>query len=268
MSKGRKLEVDGNENENDKKMKIDEEDRQEIFLNAKTLSEVNKNEIEMSETTKTDTLDVDLHFCDFEESDFHMLKLLLLKNKHPLTLISKYDTIVSSLIDTILAYKATGTVVRLNSEKNELNEPSELCGFISLFHLYHKTSAQPWNSFISNISKDLVKNKDFSKIGLILTEKLINVPDKVSVEMYKNLIKDLEWSQSSCVEFGLEADCYSFKYFLNFLKFEIFENEKIFFKEEEKKLFDLLKEDDYIVMNGFVICLIPYQIFIDFVKKL
>lgn len=49
------------------------------------------------------------------------------------------------------------------------------------------------NEALSNLD-DLVQNSDKARVGLILTERLVNIPSEVVPPMYKMLLEEISWA--------------------------------------------------------------------------
>lgn len=232
-----------------------------ITLNAKPINEVD-NEIKQNGPSD---VNLDLVFCDFDDNDFHIVKLMLLRNKNPYVMIPNMDSNLSELVDTIISYKATGSVARLNDKSNELGEPSEICGFSSIIHLSRFNKTKNWSKFIIQAVDDILSGIEVDKVGLLFLERLVNVPDKVGKQLLKTLSQDLQWATENATELGLPSDAYEFSHVLCFYKSFSDGNEKLLLKPEKtfvlnrnltRKIIVAAKES---VDTDLEVCLIQFK---------
>lgn len=220
----------------------------EIQLLSKSLREIDKDdELSSDEDNQEkavgegDLVNLDFAFCDFDDNDFHLLKMMLVQNKNPLSSIPALSDHFSDLADKIVSNKATGTVVRANDFKNEVGEASEICGFISILHLYRYNSEQSWSKVLVEVVKDLIGNLDINKVGILITDRLINMPDQIGAALHKNILEDLTWAQENTSSLNLEKDAFEFSHLILFSKALLEGSERIYFSLEDETFRKKLK---------------------------
>lgn len=157
-------------------------------------------------------LNVDFEWFDPQPAvDFHGLKTLLRQ---------LFDTDnqlfdLSALADMILAQPLLGSTV-----KTDGNE-SDPFAFLSILNMHQHRSTpviQSLNSYISSKSASipalasalpalLNTENDKSQVGLILTERFINMPSEIVPPMYTMLLEEMQWALE-------ESEPYNFTHYL------------------------------------------------------
>ncbi|KAI8611448.1 p21-C-terminal region-binding protein-domain-containing protein [Chytriomyces sp. MP71] len=142
-------------------------------------------------------IDVDFDFFDPKEIDFHGLKTLVKQ-----TFANDADEFdVSGIADAILAQPWLGSVVKADGADDPYAvmttlslSPAEQGGKLGVPMAAVKDYLLK-KSKKSNESHDmLVSLLDSKNVGLLLHERLINMPPQLSVPLLKMLIEELEWS--------------------------------------------------------------------------
>jgi protein BCP1 len=159
-----------------------------------------------------DMLNVDFEFFDPQPAvDFHGLKSLL----RQLFDVDNQLFDLSALADMILAQPLLGSTVKCDGNE------SDPYAFLTVLNL-HQHRQQP---VIQQLTKYLVSHARASsnpgiqaletllaesssaQVGLILTERFINMPHQTVPPMYKMLLEEIEWALS-------EQEPYSFTHYL------------------------------------------------------
>jgi len=168
-------------------------------------------------TTRTDAVqDMDIVNVDFEmfdpqpAHDFHGIKNLLRQ------LFDADSTLfdLSSLTDLILSQPLLGTTVKTDGNESD---PFAFLTVINLHthasnpavatladHILSKSSANP--TLRAKLAGLLAPGSS-AQVGLILTERLINMPVQVVPPMYKMLLEEIEWALQ-------EGEPYNFSHFI------------------------------------------------------
>ncbi|KAL2039851.1 hypothetical protein N7G274_007252 [Stereocaulon virgatum] len=169
---------------------------------------------ESSSEDDTDMLDVDFEWFDPQpEHDFHGLKTLL----RQLFDVDAQSFDLSALTDLILAQPLLGSTVKV--EGNE-TDPYAFLTVLNMHEHKDKPIIQELTRYIESQCKrstDLSQLGTFltppneSRVGLVLTERLINIPSEVVPPMYKMLLEEISWA----IE---EKEPYNFTHYLIFSK--------------------------------------------------
>lgn len=155
-------------------------------------------------------LDVDFEFFDPQpEFDFHGIKTLLQQ------LFDVDSTIfnLSELTDLILAQPLLGSTVKVDGNE------TDAYGFLSVVNLQEHVEKTYVGKIVEYLRgkanstsalkplSQLLSQTPIPPIGLILTERLINVPAEVSPPMYKMLLEEIQWALDA-------SEPYSFTHYL------------------------------------------------------
>jgi BCCIP len=160
---------------------------------------------------------VDFEFNSVSEQDFHGVSLIL-KN----VLGGEYNG--ASLADTIVEQQNIGTVVKTG-------EDSAICclGTVLNPHQYNtvegvnqvksfilKNSQKHGNEKVINLTKRLFDPSSANTVpGIVLKERLVNLPLQLSPGLHKVLLDDIAWSLSTEAECpGDEIDFYRFTHYI------------------------------------------------------
>ncbi|ETI20767.1 hypothetical protein G647_07109 [Cladophialophora carrionii CBS 160.54] len=157
-----------------------------------------------------DVLDVDFEWFDPQpEFDFHGIKTLL----QQLFDVDAQLFDLSALTDVILAQPTLGSTVKVDGNE------TDAYAFLSILNLQqHKDKP-----FVSKIAQyihskaksnpnlaalaELLSQPTVPAIGLILTERLINVPAEVVPPMYTMLLEEMDWAVQ-------DGEPYNFSHYL------------------------------------------------------
>ncbi|KAI9774289.1 MAG: Mss4p nuclear export [Geoglossum simile] len=158
-----------------------------------------------------DLVNVDFEWFDPQpEHDFHGLKTLL----RQLLDVDAQLFDLSALAHLILSQPLLGSTVKV--EGNE-TDPYAFLTVLNLHehrdkpvikdltrYLIHKSSTVP---SLSNSVKILLSPDSSSEVGLILTERVINIPSEVVPPMYTMLLEEISWALE-------EKEPYNFSHYL------------------------------------------------------
>jgi len=157
-----------------------------------------------------DMLDVDFEFFDPQpEFDFHGIKTLLQQ------LLDVDSTIfnLSELTDLILAQPLLGSTVKVDGNQ------TDAYGFLSVINLQqhaHKPFVGKIIEYLRGKANstsalkplsELLSQTPIPPIGLILAERLINVPSETSPPMYQMLLEEIQWALE-------DSEPYNFTHYL------------------------------------------------------
>ncbi|PWW74459.1 hypothetical protein C7212DRAFT_298647 [Tuber magnatum] len=171
----------------------------------------NTNSDSSSDSEEMDIVNVDFEMFDPQpDHDFHGLKTLLRQ------LFDADNTLfdLSALTGLILSQPLLGTTVKVDGNESD---PYAFLTVVNLQEHKDKPVVQDLVKYIlarsqssPNLNKklkDLLSGSASSHTGLILTERLINVPTEIVPPMYKMLLEEIDWA----VE---ENEPYNFSNFL------------------------------------------------------
>ncbi|MCJ1472310.1 Mss4p nuclear export [Lambiella insularis] len=167
-------------------------------------------EEESSSDEDTDMLNVDFEWFDPQPNvDFHGLKTLL----RQLLDVDAQLIDVSALADLVLAQPYLGSTVKVDGNE------TDPYAFLSVINLHEHKEKPVVKCLIDYICRQASTNADLgpvaealkpssgTEVGLILTERLINIPSEVVPPMYRMLLEEISWA----IE---ENEPYSFSHFL------------------------------------------------------
>lgn len=174
-------------------------------LTGKTLENGN-----YSDSDDFDTLDIEFEWFDpLPEIDFHGIKTLL----QQLFDVDAHMLDLSAITDLILSQPLLGSTVKVDGKE------TDAYAFLSVVNLATHAEKQYIQSLIQYLRTKANSNPGLGKlsellaqdpvpsIGLVLTERLINVPAETVPPMYTMLTEEIQWA----VE---EKEPYQFEYYL------------------------------------------------------
>ncbi|KAK5081807.1 Mss4p nuclear export [Exophiala xenobiotica] len=174
------------------------------------IEKVLKEEPEGSDDEDFDNLDVEFEWFDpLPEIDFHGIKSLL----QQLFDVDSHILDLSALTELILAQPLLGSTVKVDGKETDayaflsvinLHEHKDK-PFIQTLVQYLKSKANS-NPALAPLS-ELLAQPTVPAIGLVLTERLINVPAEVVPPMYTMLLEEVQWA----IE---EKEPYQFSHYL------------------------------------------------------
>jgi protein BCP1 len=160
--------------------------------------EENTNSDSSSDSEEIDIVNVDFEMFDPQpDHDFHGLKTLLRQ------LFDADNTLfdLSALTDLILSQPLLGTTVKVDGNESD---PYAFLTVVNLQEHKDKPVVQDLIKYIlarsqssPNLNKklnELLSSSASSHTGLILTERLINVPTEIVPPMYKMLLEEINWA--------------------------------------------------------------------------
>ncbi|KAK4996600.1 Mss4p nuclear export [Elasticomyces elasticus] len=160
--------------------------------------------------SSSDEVDVDFEFFDPQpDVDFHGLKALL----RQLFDIDNTRFDISALADLILSQPLLGSTVK--SEGNE-TDPWAFLTILNMHTHRDKKVIQDLRDYLlSKASQSpplsplpkLLDASSSAQVGLILTERLINVPSQIVPPMYTMLLEEIQWALA-------ENEPYNFSHYL------------------------------------------------------
>ncbi|KAK4693403.1 protein BCP1, partial [Lecanoromycetidae sp. Uapishka_2] len=151
----------------------------------KVVTEEESKEVERRESSEEESSSDDVEFEWFDpqpEHDFHGLKTLL----RQLFDVDAQSFDLSALTDLILAQPLLGSTVKVDGNE------TDPYAFLTVLNLHAHKSHK-------------------AQIGLILTERLINIPSEVVPPMYTMLLQEISWALE-------EKEPYEFTHYLIFSK--------------------------------------------------
>ncbi|KAL4748958.1 protein bcp1 [Aspergillus terricola var. indicus] len=156
-----------------------------------------------------DMVNVDFEWFDPQEIDFHGIKHLI----RQLFDVDAQDLDLSGLTDMILAQPLLGSTVKTDGKD------SDPYAFLTVLNLQEHADKPPIKSLTTYLKRkasgtpslstlaQLLSQTPIPPIGLILTERLINMPSEVVPPMYTMLQEEIAWA----IE---EKEPYNFSHYL------------------------------------------------------
>ncbi|MCJ1351189.1 MAG: Mss4p nuclear export [Icmadophila ericetorum] len=150
-----------------------------------------------SEDEDTDMLDVDFEWFDPQPAhDFHGLKTLI----RQLFDVDAQLFNMSELTDLILAQPLLGSTVKVDGNETD---PYAFLTVLNLKEHKGKEVIKALTKYLTQKAKtnpalktvaDLLESYGQAEVGLILTEKLVNIPTEVVPPMYRMLLEEISWA--------------------------------------------------------------------------
>jgi len=154
-----------------------------------------------SSDSDVDMLNVDFEWFDPASIDFHGLKLLLRQ-----LLDADSDLFdLSALADLIISQPTLGSTVKVSDDDTTDTKDTDPYAFLTILNLH----AHREKEVVQQLTQYLVQKcskistlaglpgllqKDGAQVGLVLTERLINMPTEIVPPMYAMLLEEIEWA--------------------------------------------------------------------------
>mmetsp|Transcript_37406 Transcript_37406/g.105582 ORF Transcript_37406/g.105582 Transcript_37406/m.105582 type:complete len:313 (-) Transcript_37406:158-1096(-) len=136
-------------------------------------------------------INVDFEFYDPQEVDFHGLRALLG------SYLNEQSFDLSELVETIIAQKSVGTLIKTSEDSVD---PIGVLTVLSLKQHKDLHSLKQIRDFLHRKCKDsahkleLTKAWDSDGTGLIVSERLVNVPPQIAPPLIQALFDEIEWA--------------------------------------------------------------------------
>ncbi|XP_068161096.1 protein BCCIP homolog isoform X2 [Antennarius striatus] len=162
---------------------------------------------EASDEDINEEVDVQLEGHNISDNDFNGIQKLL----QQLFLKAHVDT--SEMADIIIQQKHVGTVVKQAEvpEDSDDDDPDEVFGFITMLNLTERKGVQCVEQVKELILDHCEKNAAHSvteqlekivgdankPVGLLLSERFVNVPPQIALPLYKHLLEEMVEAQKT-----------------------------------------------------------------------
>lgn len=155
-----------------------------------------------------DELQVDLEFFDPQEIDFHGLKTLM----RQLLDIDNQLFDLSALSDLILSQPLLGSTVKTDGNESD---PYAILTVLNMKTHEDKPVIRSFKDYLSRNAAKTEKLKDLpallsssdAQVGLVLSERFINMPFEIVPSMYNMLLEEITWALE-------EKEPYEFTHYL------------------------------------------------------
>ncbi|KAJ2890564.1 Mss4p nuclear export, partial [Coemansia aciculifera] len=152
-------------------------------------------------------VDVDFEFFDPKPIDFHSLKQLLVASFGD----DAEDVNLSGLVDLILSQNTIGSTVKFTGDENPY-------AFLTVLNMHVHSDKEPIQQIKAYLLKKAEKKGGSATklaeilngpghVGLLLNERVVNMPPQVTAPMLKMLVEEMTWA----VEDG---EPYDFEYYV------------------------------------------------------
>jgi len=157
-------------------------------------------------------VDVDFEFFDPQPQDFYGYKILLKQifgNDH------EYINL-SDLADLVLSQPLLGSSVKVQSEDPKKEDPYAMLSVLNMQEHKDKVSIKQIKTYLNErLTKKPVSlkklngylNDESKPVGLLLNERLINMPPQVVPPMFRMLLEEIQWA----IE---DKEPYNFAYYM------------------------------------------------------
>lgn len=185
-----------------------EKGKEKAIKESKGSDSENENENEEI----NEIIDVDFEFFDPQPQDFHGYKILLKQ-----TFGNDHESVnLSDLADLVLSQPLLGSSVKVQSEDCKKEDPYAMLSVINMQEHKDKESIKEIVKYLNercakkpvSLKKlnALLEDKD-KPVGLLLNERLINMPPQVVPPMFKMLLEEIQWA----IE---DKEPYQFEYYM------------------------------------------------------
>ncbi|CAG8553055.1 15242_t:CDS:2, partial [Racocetra fulgida] len=172
-------------------MDVSEEEEEEEIDSDEGVSDGEENA-----HLEEEIVDIDFDFFDPKPIDFHSIKNLVIQ------LFSADAELfcISELTELIISQPLLGTTVKVDGADSDpyavltvlnMNEHSKKCIKDLVTYLLDKTKQ---DSVLNDKLDTLLKKDSIEHVGLILSERLINMPVQIVPPMYKMLQEEIQWA--------------------------------------------------------------------------
>ena len=179
-------EEDDDEDDEDDEAEEDDDDREALNLGTEDA---------------TEPLSIDFGFFDPKSSDFHGMRALLLSGTALMPAGSTWD--ISGLADVLSEQVEVGSVAKTIGEGSEEPADDDVLGFMSAVNLQvHRTKlfAQEMRASIlkrcpdASAREELSRRFDDPRVGLIVSERMINLPAALVPSLIDSMLQDIAWA--------------------------------------------------------------------------
>ncbi|KTW27497.1 protein-transporting protein BCP1 [Pneumocystis jirovecii RU7] len=162
----------------------------------KEASESSENDDSSSESVNEEFLNVDFEFFNVRHTDVSTLRNLLKQLIGPES--ESFD--ISGLLELILSQNLVGSVVKVDGIQ------SDPFAFLTVLNLNYHREKPCIKQILSYIMSMMSSNKDFCEAlnglleksdlhtGLILSERIVNMPTQIVPSMYELLFEEIDWA--------------------------------------------------------------------------
>jgi len=183
-----------------------EKRKAEEIIEKEDIKNKKKEEISNSESDSenedeeiNEIVDVDFEFFDPQPQDFYGYKILLKQifgNDH------EYINL-SDLADLVLSQPLLGSSVKVQSEDPKKEDPYAMLSVLNMQEHKDKISIQQIKKYLNDrLTKKQVSlkklngylNDESKPVGLLLNERLINMPPQVVPPMFRMLLEEIQWA--------------------------------------------------------------------------
>lgn len=160
------------------------------------------NQDDSDSSSDVDMLNVDFEWFDPASIDFHGLKLLLRQ-----LLDADSDLFdLSSLADLIISQPTLGSTVKVSDDASTDTKDTDPYAFLSILNLHAHSNKEVIQQLTRYLVQKCGKIGSLSalpallqpdaqaQIGLVLTERLINMPTEIVPPMYAMLLEEIDWA--------------------------------------------------------------------------
>lgn len=158
-------------------------------------SSENEKELNLEPDENESDIEVEFSFDDFKEINFKSIRNLL-KKYIPGTQIN-YSEMADSIVNQIIV----GTAITVD-------DSGDVYGFATVLNIKHQLNISYMKDIIniiveacpSDLLNDFKSKINSKNTGLLINERLINVPDELVPHLHKNLYDDIEYAKKNGIE--------------------------------------------------------------------
>ncbi|KAB8364843.1 hypothetical protein FH972_024706 [Carpinus fangiana] len=147
-------------------------------------------------------LDIEFEWFDPQEVDFHGIKTLLKQ------LFDADHELMdcSGLSDLVISQPKLGSTVKVSDEVNTDAKNNDPFAFLTVLNLHahlSKPPVQSLTSYLSSVASQIpslastlpsILSSNDAQVGLVLTERFINMPAEIVPPMYTMLLEEIQWA--------------------------------------------------------------------------
>ncbi|KAJ7569541.1 hypothetical protein O6H91_01G083000 [Diphasiastrum complanatum] len=176
----------------------------EHLVSSKRLDDASDSSNDGSSQFSQDVVNVDFEFFDPKESDFHGLQALLRSYLDDVA----WD--LTTFVELILAQTTVGTVIKTAEDESPI-------GFITALNLERYKAHSCMQEIRTFLMEKCGSTSEAGKlealwqkqqgVGLIVNERLVNVPVDLAPPLYEGLFQEIAWATEDEVWFEVQLFC-------------------------------------------------------------
>ena len=185
----------------------DDEGEEEVEEEEEDDDDDDDEALDLGTADASDPLPMDFGFYDPKAEDFHGMRALLANTSSLMPTGSSWD--VGGLADVLSEQVEVGSVAKTIGEGSEEPADDEVLGFMSAVNMQvHRTKLFAQEMRASMLKRcpdvaardELAKRLDDARTGLVVSERLVNLPAALVPSLVDSLLQDIAWAAAEAEE--------------------------------------------------------------------